>query len=180
MTTEYLLDEQVQRVLGCLMPANRLVCEVMLATGLRVSDVLTLRKSDLLDSGGRFTIIEKKTGKKRHIHLSRALYGRLCHICGHYWVFEGRGGPKTHRTRQAVYYDVKRAAKAFRLPQNIGTHSMRKVYAVQLLDKYGDIRRVQRALNHSSLATTVIYAAADKLMSQPSRHRTCKRLKREV
>ncbi|MEG0756191.1 MAG: tyrosine-type recombinase/integrase, partial [Oscillospiraceae bacterium] len=66
--------------------------------------------------------------------------------------------------RQAVWADVKRAAKAFRLPQNIAPHSFRKVYAVELLEKYGDIERVKRALNHSSVEVTMIYAMSDKLL----------------
>jgi len=66
--------------------------------------------------------------------------------------------------RQAVWADVKRAARAFRLPQNVAPHSLRKVYAVELLERYGDIQRVQRALNHSSIETTLIYAMADKLL----------------
>lgn len=53
---------------------------------------------------------------------------------------------------------------AFRLPQNVAPHSLRKVYAVELLERYGDIQRVQRALNHSSIETTLIYAMADKLL----------------
>ncbi|MFQ7854073.1 MAG: tyrosine-type recombinase/integrase [Flavonifractor plautii] len=67
------------------------------------------------------------------------------------------------KTRQAVWADVKRAARAFRLPQNVAP-SLRKVYAVELLERYGDIQRVQRALNHSSIETTLIYAMADKLL----------------
>ena len=79
------------------------------------------------------------------------------------WAFPGKR-PGTHKTRQAVWADVKRAARAFRLPQNVAPHSLRKVYAVELLERYGDIQRVQRALNHSSIETTLIYAMADKLL----------------
>ena len=57
--------------------------------------------------------------------------------------------------------DVKRAAKAFRLPQNVAPHSLRKLYAVDLLNRCGgNLGRVQRALNHSDAATTYIYAMA--------------------
>ena len=56
---------------------------------------------------------------------------------------------------------MKRAAKAFRLEQNVGTHSARKVYAVDLMQKYSDIDRVRRALNHSSESVTLLYAMAD-------------------
>ena len=61
--------------------------------------------------------------------------------------------------------DVKRAGAAFRLPQNIAPHSFRKVYAVDLMRKYGDIERVKRALNHGSQTTTMIYAMADGLLT---------------
>jgi site-specific recombinase XerD len=70
-----------------------------------------------------------------------------------------------------VWKDVKRAAKAFRLPQNVGPHSARKVFAVQLLEEYGDIERVRLALNHSSGTVTLIYAMADKNLKSKKRRR---------
>ena len=81
---------------------------------------------------------------------------------GKRWVFASPVDPHKHRTRQAVWKDVKRAAKLFRFPQNIAPHSVRKVYAADLLQKYGDIAVVRRALNHSSDAVTMIYALADQ------------------
>lgn len=80
---------------------------------------------------------------------------------GPVWVFSSPKDPQKHRTRQAVWWDVKRAAKAFRLPQNVAPHSLRKLYAVDLLNRCGgNLGRVQRALNHSDAATTHIYAMA--------------------
>lgn len=158
MTTEYLLHREVEQVLGALMPANRLVLRVMLHTGLRVGDVLALRPEQL---GSRMWVTESKTGKRRMVGLPGPLLADLRANSGAFWVFPGRIDPKKHRTRQAVWCDVKRAARAYRLPQNIGTHSMRKVYAVQLLQRYGDIERVRRALRHDSVAVTMVYAMAD-------------------
>lgn len=160
MKTDYLLHREIGHVLAALTPSNALVCEVMLHTGLRVGDVLHLRTEELKP---RMWVTERKTGKRKQIGFPEQMFERLKAQAGKEWVFEGRSGTKP-RTRQAVWADVKRAAKAFRLPQNAGTHSMRKVYAVELLDKYGDIRRVQRALNHDRLETTLIYAMADKLL----------------
>lgn len=157
MTTEYLLETEVQRVLMALTPVNRLVVRTMLHTGLRVGDVLALRSAQL---GRRFWITEAKTGKRRQVAFPDELLADLRAQAGKTWVFESARDPAKHRTRQAVWKDIKRAAKAFRLPQNVGTHSMRKVYAVRLMGKYGDIKRVQRALQHSSPATTLIYAMA--------------------
>ena len=47
MTAEYLLFEQMEHVFAALTPANRLVCRVCVATGLRVGDVVQLRTADL-------------------------------------------------------------------------------------------------------------------------------------
>lgn len=162
MKTEYLLNREVDRVLGCLTPSNQLVIKVSLHTGLRVSDVLTLKPEQLKE---QFWITEQKTGKKKRVGLTRKLIRELHAQAGTVWVFPHRTDFKKHRTRQAVYADVKRAAKAYRLNQNVAPHSFRKIYAVNLLEKYGDIERVKRALNHNSVATTVIYALSDKLLS---------------
>lgn len=162
MKTEYLLHREVEHVLAALTPVNRLVCRVMLHTGLRVGDVLALRPEQL---GRQMWVTEAKTGKRREVGLPDWLVTELRAISGPEWVFSARCDPHKHRTRQAVWADVKRAARAFRLPQNVGTHSLRKVYAVELLRKYGDISRVQRALKHSSMDVTLIYAMADRLLS---------------
>lgn len=170
MTTEYLLQKEVDQVLQLLTPANRLVMRVCLHTGLRVGDVLALRPEQLKS---HFWVTEAKTGKRRQVGLPEPLLSDLLDISGKFWVFPGRE-PRKHRTRQAVWADVKRAAAAMRLPQNVGPHSARKVYAVELLHKYGDIERVQRALNHSSESVTFIYAMADRRLEARYRHRRAK------
>lgn len=162
LRTEYLLKQEVDRVLAALMPSNRLVMRVILHTGLRISDVLALRPADLAP---RAWIVEQKTGKRRLVGFPADLLADLRKNAGEIWVFPGRN-PEKHRSRQAVWCDVKRAAAAFRMPQNVGTHSGRKVYAVRLLRKYGDIAQVQRVLRHSSPAVTAVYAMADVLLQQ--------------
>lgn len=160
MTTEYLLNKEVDRVLAALMPQNRLIIETILQTGLRISDVLELRTKDLKSS---MWVTEKKTGKKHRCGIRKDLLNAILDQAGPEWAFPGKK-PECHKTRQAVWADVKRAAVAFRLPQNVGTHSFRKVYAVKLMEKYGEIERVQRAMAHSSPSITAIYAAADSLL----------------
>lgn len=161
--TEYLLEEQVKVVLSLLTPSNRLVCEVSLHTGLRVGDVLALKTAQIKP---RFWIKEQKTGKKRLVGLPEDLRYRLLAQAGDVYVFPSRLDPNRPRTRQAVWADVKRAQKAYRLPQNVGPHSFRKDYAVSLMERYGDIDKVRRALNHGSVITTQIYAMADCLLLQ--------------
>ena len=170
MTTEYLLEREMDHVLAALTPSNRLVCEVCLHTGLRVGDVVALETQRI---GRQFWVVEAKTKKRRRVGLPDALLADIRAQAGPVWAFPGRS--QGHKTRQAVWCDVKRAAKAFRLPQNVGPHSFRKVYAVELLDKYGDLRRVQRALNHSGVETTMIYAMADRLLEAKKAAKTCGR-----
>lgn len=158
MTAEFLLHREMEHVFAALTPANRLVCRVCVSTGLRVGDVVQLRTDQLAP---QFWITEQKTGKRRRVNLTAALLEELRVQAGKTWVFEGARGSDKHRTRQAVWRDVKRAAKAFRLPQNVTVHSLRKVFAVDALSKAkGDMGKVQRALNHSDQATTMIYAMA--------------------
>lgn len=176
MKTEYLLNREVDGVLATLMPANALVMRVALHTGLRVGDVLALKTAQLAP---RFWVTESKTGKRRQIGLPEPLLSDLKKCAGELWVFPGKD-PKNHRTRQAVWKDVKRAAKAMRLPQNVGPHSARKVYAVELMQKYGDIERVRRALNHGSESVTMIYALADKQLESKSRRRRAAAGRRKV
>ena len=167
MTTEYLLNREIDNILSVLTPANALVMRVALHTGLRVGDCLLLRSEQLAP---RFWVTESKTCKRRQIGLPQPLLNDLKNQAGPVWVFQGVN-PKKHRTRQAVWKDVKRAAAAFRLPQNVGPHSARKVFAVDLLSKYGDIDRVRRALNHGSISVTLIYAMADKQLESKSKRR---------
>ena len=158
MTTEYLLNEQMEHVLSALTPSNRLAMRVCLHTGLRVGDVLALKTERLAP---QFWITEQKTGKRRRVNLTAELYKELAAHAGKIWVFPSRSDEKQHRSWQAVWADVKRASKAFRLEQNVGPHSARKIYAVDLMQKYGDIDRVRKALNHSSVSVTLLYAMAD-------------------
>lgn len=167
MRTEYMLEHEVDLVLAALTDTNRLVMRTCLQTGLRVGDVLALTPDRLKP---HFWVTEQKTGKKRQVGLPQPLLSDLQKHAGKDWVFPGRN-PRKHHTRQAVWKDVKRAAKAFRLPQNVGPHSARKVYAVDLMKKYGDIDRVRRALNHNSETVTLIYAMADQQLAAKNKRR---------
>lgn len=161
MKTEYLLQKEVDQILAMLTKRNALIMRVLLHTGLRIGDVLRLRTAQLRHN---FWITEQKTKKRRQVGLPEPLLTDLRENAGPVWVFEN---PKTGRpqTRQAVWKDMKRAARAMRLPQNVGPHSARKVYAVELLAKYGDISRVKKALNHTNDSVTLLYAMADQQLA---------------
>ena len=95
MTTEYLLNEQMEHVLSALTPSNRLVMRVCLHTGLRVGDVLALRTEQLLTP--QFWITEQKTGKRRRVNLTNELFEQLRDAAGPEWVFTSRCDRTKHR-----------------------------------------------------------------------------------
>lgn len=90
MTTEYILNEAMERVLELLTPSNRLVMRVMLHTGLRVGDVLALKPEQLRR---RFVVTEQKTGKRKTITLTNDLLCQLRLLTGEIWVFPKRETP---------------------------------------------------------------------------------------
>lgn len=159
MRTDYITKREIELVLAALMPQNRLIVRVMMHTGLRVSDVLLLRTDALKQ---RMSVREAKTGKVRRVYIPSDLLSSILAQAGPEWAFPGRK-PGTHKTRQAVWRDIKRAAIAFRLPCNAAPHSLRKYYGVQLMQKYGDLEKVRKVLGHENPETTMLYAMADAL-----------------
>lgn len=158
--SSYFAVENFEHVLAALMPPNRLAVRVSLATGLRISDVLSIKTSQLAQ---RMTIREQKTGKTRRVYIPKSLLDDMFLCAGRFYVFEHRLSEHEHRTRQAVFKDLKRAARLFRLEKDlqISPHSARKIFAVEKLKKYGDIKKIQKLLNHSNEAVTMIYCMAD-------------------
>lgn len=150
-------------MLALLTTGNRLACRVALHTGLRIGDVLSIRTRDL---GQRMTVTESKTKKRRRVHLPAGLLSEIREHAGAVWAFPGRLDESKHRCRQTVWSDLRRARRALRLPETVGTHSMRKIYAVKLMKRYGDLNRVQRALGHDNETTTMLYAMADQITAR--------------
>ncbi|MBQ1998167.1 MAG: tyrosine-type recombinase/integrase [Spirochaetales bacterium] len=166
MKSEFIRPEILEHVLFALTPENALVIRVCLKTGLRVGDVVAMATSDLekgITKGYKITITEQKTRKKKTVSLGKNLTEMLLSQSGRFYVFEHRTDITRHRTRQAVYKDIKRAGKLFRIKENLTPHSVRKIYAVKLFEKYGNIAKVRQALNHSNDEVTMIYALADHI-----------------
>ena len=159
MKSDYVDDDNLALLLRLLTEPNRLVCAVCLQTGLRISDALNIKTAALKR---RFVVIEQKTNKKRRVSLSEELYKALKAQAGKIYVFEHRDDISRHRSRQAVYMDIKRAAKALRIKERVSPHSLRKHYAVELYRKYG-FDTVRESLNHDNDAVTMLYAYADSI-----------------
>lgn len=162
MRSQWIPTQLFEHILAALMPENRLACEISLATGLRIGDVLRLRPDQVEPKLKRFTIKEEKTGKRRTVYLPKELRERAFAICGRFWVFEHRLDRTKHRTRQAVFKDLRRAAMLFRVKAQVTPHTARKVFAVEYYNKHNnDIKKLQQLFNHSNEAVTFLYAMAN-------------------
>jgi integrase len=130
---------------------------VSLETGMRINDVLSLRPEQVNGRVIRFTA--SKTGKDGTAKISADLYRELKQGANKDFVFPSRKAGK-HRTRQAVYKDMKKACDILGVTGQISPHSARKTFAVELRKKSG-IVEVQKALQHTDKETTMLYAFAD-------------------
>ncbi|SPF53465.1 putative integrase/recombinase YoeC [Candidatus Desulfosporosinus infrequens] len=132
--------------------------------GLRVSDLLNLKVSDVLDEKGRvrdrITVREKKTGKTKTFPFSdiviKALKEYLVDTLSERALFPSRkgGGPIT---RQQAYRIINDAAKMVGIKGKIGTHTLRKTFGYHAYMSGVDVTRIQSLLNHSSPKETLRY-----------------------
>lgn len=160
MRSEYIPRGEFEHILAALKPENRLACEISLITGLRINDVLALPIEQVKKQ--RFSVREEKTGKVKAVRLPQEILARCLACAGQHYVFEHRINGRNHRTRQAVYKDLRRVAVLFGVKKHISPHSLRKVYAVDEFERSGgNLQKVKRLLNHSSEAVTMIYALAN-------------------
>lgn len=163
----YLHPDELAHILYYMQPYNRVICVTRLSTGYRVSDILELKRSDIdqcRKNNYWLSLTEQKTGKVRKVHITRRLCELLESVAGVEYIFPHRLKENSHRTRQAVYKDFKRAVRrSLGYDTEVSVHSLRKTYAVEKYRSSGSLGRVQHDLNHSSAATTLLYALADKL-----------------
>lgn len=152
---------------------------VGVGTGLRVSDLLSLKYKHILNDDmtfrDRIIIYEIKTGKVNNILLTEGvklafiqyIKYRKKNINLEHYIFESRkGGGKTPMTSEQGWRIIAYAGKELKLPFHVGSHTMRKSFAsiVACSDKntidYNTITKVQGLLNHSDQRTTMKYLGA--------------------
>ena len=143
---------------GC-RPNERVATALMLEAnlGLRISDIIRLRLSDIVRDGERYrlAITEQKTGKSRTFTVPLALYQFVrCYCIDHGIPADAVIFPLTERAIQKQlklvcdYLDIR----------GVGTHSFRKFYATEIYRNNGyNIALVQQLLQHSSAAVTQRY-----------------------
>jgi integrase len=138
-------------------------------SGLRISDLLSLRVEDVLDPGSRrlkvtdrIRMREKKTGKVKNFPLNTPARSALSEYLNarrpakEEPLFPSRKGKGPLTTRQA-HRIISDAAKEVGIRERIGTHTMRKTFCYHAYKKGVDIGNLQKLLNHSSQTETLRY-----------------------
>lgn len=127
-------------------------------TGLRVSDLLTLKVKDVKKKK-KIIVKEGKTEKPRIIYLTN-IYDELNEYVrtleGAKWLFPSRKGDKPISRIQA-YRQLNKAAKMVDIPDGIGTHTMRKTFGYWHYKQFKNVAELQTILNHSHPEITLRY-----------------------
>jgi integrase/recombinase XerD len=153
---------------------QRAILTTCYAAGLRVSEVVHLKPTDIDSKRMVIRVDQGKGQKDRYVMLSPKLletlrgYWRAVRPQSQ-WLFEG-GIPGRPITTSAVEVACQKARRLSRLQKPIGPHSMRHAFAVHLLESGTDVRTIQLLLGHRSLATTARYLriATSKVCSTSS------------
>ncbi|MDR2480770.1 MAG: site-specific integrase [Spirochaetaceae bacterium] len=142
-------------------PKHRLLLMLVYSSGLRVSEVVALRKEHI-DFSRKVLFIRSGKGRRdRCTLLSERASAFLIEYCSLYdirtWLFPGQPANRHLSIRSAQNIFDKAAHKA-EITKKISIHSLRHTFATHLLESGTDIRYIQTLLGHSSLKTTERYA----------------------
>ena len=150
---------------------NRAIIETMYSCGLRVSELCSLRLSDLyLDD--EFVRVLGKGGKQRLVPVSsRAIAELRAYIserasmniapgCEDYIFLSYRRGKPLSRI--TVFHIVKELVAAVGINKNVSPHTFRHSFATHLLEGGANLRAIQSMLGHESISTTEIYTHIDR------------------
>jgi integrase/recombinase XerD len=150
---------------------NRAMLETLYASGLRVSELINLKLSNVYFDLGLLRVIGKGNKERivpigedaiKHIQLYIAGVRRSqmnIHPDDGNIVFLNRRGKKLSRVM--VFMIVKEAARNAGITKNVSPHTFRHSFATHLIEGGADLRAVQDMLGHESIITTEIYTHLD-------------------
>ena len=147
--------------------------ELLYATGLRVSEIVSLKVSQVNLEAGYLTVIGKGSKERAvpigsvarqrlldYLHTARAaiLHGRLSP-----YLFVNRAG--RHLSRQGFALRLRLAVRRASIGGKVSPHTLRHAFATHLVERGADLRAVQMMLGHADISTTQIYThvARDRL-----------------
>ena len=148
---------------------NKAIIEVLYGSGIRVSELINLKISNLnIDEG--YMLVEGKGSKQRLVPLSPQSIKQL-HLWnidrnilnikkGHEdYVFLNRRGAKL--TRAMIFAIVKDLTELAGISKNVSPHTFRHSFATHLLENGANLRAIQQLLGHESITTSELYTHID-------------------
>jgi integrase/recombinase XerD len=150
---------------------NRAILETLYSCGLRVSELVNLRFSNLYFEEGFIRVIGKGN-KERLVPVSPSVEKEIKlyseHVRRHQEIVKGdenivflnRRGAKL--TRVMIFTIIKDLAVKVNLNKTISPHTLRHSFATHLLENGADLRSIQLMLGHESITTTEIYVHLDR------------------
>ena len=150
---------------------NRAMVEVMYGCGLRVSELVTLRLSNLFFDDGFIKVVGKGNKERLSPIGKTAINAVNQYVEGKRkllkikkgeedYVFLNRRG--AHLTREMVFMLVKKWVAAAGIDKTVSPHTFRHSFATHLIEGGADLRAVQEMLGHESITTTEIYTHLDQ------------------
>lgn len=162
--------EEAQRLLSVKRsPVARMCAIVMYSCGLRISEALHLKVSDI-DSRRMVLLIRQGKGNKdRQVPLPERTLQLLRDYWRQYrpetWLFPGTdSGPLADHS---VRYYLKKACKDAEIRKQVSAHTLRHSYATNLMARGVDVRVIQVLLGHRSLKTTTVYLHLTSSVMRP-------------
>ncbi len=169
--------EEIDKIISCIDLSkpeghrNKAILETLYSCGLRVSELISLRISDLYFDEGYIRVIGKGN-KERLVPISGKAIREIEYYRGNFRnhlqvdkrsediLFLNRRGKKLSRVM--VFTIIKNLVIKTGIDKNISPHSFRHSFASHLVDRGADLRAVQEMLGHESIITTEIYTHLDR------------------
>jgi site-specific recombinase XerD len=158
---EILSQSEVARMLFAVANLkHRALLMTTYATGLRMSELLRLKLTDVDSQRMSIRVEQGKGGKDRYTVLSQKLLAELRRYClaerPKHWLFPSRSGsgPLSARSASRIFCDAKARVG---ITKGGGLHSLRHAFATHLLEAGTDLYTLQRLLGHRSVRTTTRY-----------------------
>jgi integrase/recombinase XerD len=172
---EVLTTEEIDRIIAAIdlsLPEghrNRAMIETMYSCGLRVSELVNMKLTDMHRSEG-FVTVTGKGNKQRLVPIGSVALkeidnyletrNRLPVITDRNIIFLNRRGRRL--TRVMIFTIIKKLADAAGIRKKISPHTFRHSFATHLVEGGADLRAVQEMLGHESITTTEIYTHIDR------------------
>ena len=144
--TRPITPAEMRKLLKVLPDAAAMAVRISADTGLRISDILSIRSGALAQT---MRVTERKTGKQRTVRLRTSTYRAAKAYAAH-----GQDMLIPY-SRSTIYRHIRRAADDLGM-QHVSMHSIRKLYARQYCRAHG-LAATQQEMQHNYLSTTLLY-----------------------